>query len=208
MRKLLLACLFGFLFVLFSCGRMDARIAMSAEEPCGYVVNTFGYRVSWKNKVPVSLMISKNWPEKHLNAVHRAVDQWNAATGRDLLKIVREKAGNEPRKDSRNGLHWMHEWSSSRKTEQAQTTMYYEGNRPYEADIKIDAKYFEYYDDDWSDGGQYHLESLLIHELGHLLGLAHAYTPRTVMSPFLYPYDRRVDITPNELEAIKCEYPK
>jgi predicted Zn-dependent protease len=208
MHMLLRVCLFGLLFLLISCGRMEARLAKSSEADCGYVVNAFGYRVSWKSNVPVTLMISKSWPDKHLKAVQRAVAQWNDSTGRELLRIAREKAGDRPARDSRNGLHWMNEWSSARTTEQAQTTMYYTGNRPYEADIKINAKNFEYFDDDWSEGGQYHLESLLIHEIGHLLGLAHASSPRTVMSPFLYAYDRRVDITSNELGAIKCEYRK
>jgi hypothetical protein len=135
------------------------------------------------------------------------VQDWNDATSRELLRVVSSLPSESPSKDHKNGVYWMESWSSSRKTEQAQTTLYYDGGVPVDGDIKVDAYFFSYYTDD-PNRGVYHLESLLIHELGHLLGLAHAYSSGDVMYPYLYPYDERTKITDNDLASISCEYPK
>lgn len=185
------------------------RLAGPVQPACGFVQTASGARVSWKNNLPVKVYISSSWPRDYFSVVERAAASWNESTGRNLLKIVSSgSVSSQPMRDHRNGLYWMNTWPANKSNQQAVTTLYYSGGVPYDADIKVDAHYFTYFDDEWPDKGEYHLTSLLVHELGHLLGLAHAYTPRTVMSPFLYPFDRRVELTPEDFKAIKCEYPK
>jgi hypothetical protein len=209
MSKTLAAILLTSLLALISCGKaMESRLAGPLQPSCGFIQSATGARVSWKNNLPVKIFISNSWPREFIATVERAAAQWNDATSRNLLKIEMGNVNEVPTRDQKNGLYWMTEWSSSRVSEQAQTSLFFNGGAPYDGDIKIDAKYFTFYDEENPFKGIVHLESLLVHELGHLLGLAHAYKLPTVMEPYLSAYDRRVDVTANDLQSIKCEYPK
>jgi hypothetical protein len=207
--RAVLAALVAVIFAALGCGKgFEAeRIAGPLEASCGFVQSSSGARVSWKNKLPVKVYISSSWPKEYVNVVKRAAQDWNEATSRDLIEVASGTPSDSPSKDKKNGIYWLKTWSASRRTEQAQTTLYYNQGVPYDGDIKVDAYFFTYYDND-PDRGEYHLESLLIHEMGHLLGLAHAYSAGTVMYPYLYPYDVRTKITDNDLKSISCEYPK
>ena len=51
-----------------------------------------------------------------------------------------------------------------------------------------------------------HLESLLIHELGHVLGLKHKDSGDSVMATYLSSLTMRNDIPEKDIDDLKCEY--
>jgi predicted Zn-dependent protease len=207
--KTLVGKLLGATLAVMGCGQaMEARLAGPTEPACGFLQSASGQRVSWKDNLPVKIHIANSWPREFIPAVQRAAAQWNNATSRFLLTVEIGGVDDVPARDRKNGLYWLKEWSESRIYEQAQTLLFFSASVPLDGDIKVDAKYFTYYDEANPGLGSYHLESLLVHEMGHLLGLAHAYKPPTVMAPFLSAYELRAEVTANDLQSIKCEYPK
>ncbi|KAM7274915.1 hypothetical protein ACFE04_016781 [Oxalis oulophora] len=50
------------------------------------------------------------------------------------------------------------------------------------------------------------LESVAMHEIGHLLGLAHSYVKGAVMFPSLKPRKRKVDLTVDDIEGVQALY--
>jgi len=68
---------------------------------------------------------------------------------------------------------------------------------PIAGDIHLDD------DEPWSVGGRIDLYSVVLHELGHALGLAHSDDPRDVM----YPYYRQAkELSPGDIRAVRRLY--
>jgi hypothetical protein len=195
-------------FLLSSCGLIpDGKLAVSSEESCGYMQDTYGRRVSWKSMNP-TLYLSNSIPEEYREVVIEAAQKWNLASRRSLLKILPmpEGAASEPAKDGLSGIYWLTDWPEESRYVQGVTRLYYSGNRAYEGDIRVNAKYFQYFKDISESAGQIHLESLLVHELGHYIGLKHYMNVLTVMEPWLSANFKRTELSAVDLESLSCEY--
>jgi predicted Zn-dependent protease len=186
----------------------DTRLASAAESDCGYVQNLYGERVSWKENIPVTLKVSASFPQEYMTVLKDAVQHWNDAAGITLLRTVENPTdiSTTATKNSVNTVHWVTEWSDSQKKIQALTDLYWRGNQLGEADIRIDAKYFKFYIDQATTPYDIHLESLLIHELGHVLGLKHRSTLPSVMWAVLNGASVRQTLSNADKESLKCEY--
>ncbi|MEN0057889.1 MAG: matrixin family metalloprotease [Bdellovibrio sp.] len=204
------------LFLLSSCqkgptlGPADEdHLASAAESDCGFVQNAYGQRVSWKKNIPVVLEIHKNYPTEYESILQSAADHWNEAAGMTLFRFVRSDniLSDKSAKDTLNTIHWIsQDWPESQKNMQALTNLYWSGNQLYESDLAINNKNFNYYTDTPTQPSDVHLESLLIHELGHVLGLKHRSTVPSVMWSVLGAAVKRDTLTVADRETIKCEY--
>lgn len=186
----------------------EDSLASAAQADCGFVQNSYGQRVSWKANIPVVLQLHKSYPEEFVETLKQAAQHWNDAAGMTLFRFERndDLTSDSIQKDKINSLHWMKTWSDSQKNQQAVTTIYWLGNKLYESDIAIDNKHFNFYVEQPAAPSEVHLESLLVHELGHALGLDHRKTVPSVMWPILNGASVRVDLTGADRETIKCEY--
>lgn len=193
----------GVILGLFACAPTP-----KAEEPCNFVQNVYGQRISWKDQVPIPLMVHADFPREHLPALDRALQVWEKAAGHRLFVIISTnfRENDAPAKDNRSVIYWMKTWEANKTSEQARTSIYWVGDQIRETDLKVNAKDFSYYSDAPQSGREVHLESLLIHELGHVLGLRHNDGGDSVMATYLATQTKREELSPSDLEAMACEY--
>lgn len=186
----------------------DEFLATAAESDCGFVQNAYGQRVSWKTNIPVTLQTHNSYPPEYLDALTRAAQHWNDAAGMVLLRITpaSPNIGDKAIKDAANSIHWQKEWPEANKNQQAVTHLHWRLNQLYEADLSINNKSFNFYLTKATSPLDVHLESLLVHELGHVLGLKHRSTVPSVMWAILNGAVERNILSAADRETIKCEY--
>lgn len=193
-----------FLLLLNGCGPAKKQ----PQADCGFVQNIYGERISWKSQAPIPLYVDQSFPDEMLPALEAALDSWAIVFGRPLFEIkgTHFQGGSGAQRDSFNVIYWKMNWDSSRPDEQARTSVVWQGDRIVDADIAINNLNFKYYLGDVGPLGAIHLESLLIHELGHVLGLKHKDNGQSVMATYLKPLTLRDTVSDQDSQNLKCEY--
>jgi hypothetical protein len=227
-----------------------------SQPSCSFVQNVDFQRVSWQHHLPVHLYVHHSVPVQYYAAIERAISVWNSRLGLEALRVDGWGIDqyDTPQHDGMSIIYWLHEWDSDKPSEQARTTIYWTGNQIYEADMRINAKNFQFFPGDeispfYTNNPQVppslqppppsvaktessstlvnnmmppsvrpnassgpvvftgvDFESLVLHELGHVLGLAHTATIGSVMVPSLASgYVRRMPSV-TDIQALKCEY--
>ncbi len=179
-----------------------------AEKDCGFVQNVYGERISWKTGSPVVINIHESVPAQYYPAIEAAIKDWESSSGKVLFKIGAYGVGGpiKPRQDGVNVIYWMDTWEANKTSEQARTSVYWVGSEIKEADIRINHKNFNYYVDEASGSGDVHFSSLLVHELGHVLGLKHKDGQNSVMATYLSSLVKRDVVSTADLSSLSCEY--
>ena len=195
--------------------------APKKSEDCGFVQNVYGQRISWKQNLPIQLVISSTVYADLKPAIYRAAATWERQVGRKVFELIEESSGSvKPSRDKKNAIYFLSEWESDRKSEQGRTSVYWAGDEIQEADIRINVADFTFYDQDpkqlvrvqnnnlnmKSDNMGYNFEALILHELGHFLGLKHREDGGTVMATYLSANTDRVNVAQVDVESVQCEY--
>lgn len=184
-------------------------LASAAENDCGFVQNSYGQRVSWKGNIPVRLKLHKDFPPDYEDALNKAAAHWNEAAGMTLFLFehVSDTLPDAATKDSKNTIHWHLNWPNKNINYQGLTSLYWKTNKLYEADVAINNQHFNYFTGtNYTTIKDIHLESLLVHELGHVLGLKHRSTVPSVMWAVLNGGSIRDTLQKADRDTIKCEY--
>jgi len=178
------------------------------QDPCGFVQNAYGERISWKDHTPVHLSIHQSVPSSYYPAIEAAIKDWETALGRPVFQIDQYSLAGPatPRQDGVNAIYLLNTWEATRSNEQARTSVYWVGNEIQEADVRIDAKNFTFYVTNPASPNDVHLESLILHELGHVLGLKHNDTGGSVMATYLSANTVRNQVGAKDLNSVHCEY--
>ena len=192
------------------------------QKDCGFVQNIYGQRIAWKTKAPVKLYIHESVPAELRPALFRAIATWEHQAGRKLFDVSEDSSqiSSTPSRDQKNAIYFLSDWESDRTSEQGRTSVYWAGDQIQEADIRINGSDFSYYDQDMQvlvgssslqrqgkvvrDG--YSFEALLLHELGHFLGLKHRDGGSTVMAAYLSAYNNRTQLASVDENSLMCEY--
>ena len=206
-------CLITLSFALFSCkkgqtfkfGSQDL-FAFGAQDSCHFNRNNLGIRISWKNATPVQMYIHKSVPEKYDKDIISAAEKWNSVLQKNLLNVRRDNSiENTPGRDGLNLIYWFTAWDGSTK-EQARTSTAVDLSKIIDADIKINAQNFAYSLTSQGEvSGSINLESLLIHEFGHVIGLTH-FEEDGVMLAQLASAKIRIQPSDYEQKEVGCEY--
>lgn len=181
---------------------------LSPQESCNFVQNPELQRVSWDRHVPVKLFLHKSIPTEAYGPIDKAIAEINLKAGKELLRIIARGAdgGLIPQKDGYSMIYWLKTWDNEKRTEQARTTIYWTGAEIFEADLRINAANFSYYLGEDPNFTKVDLQSLVLHELGHVLGLAHNVTTGSVMNFTLNEGQDRRTLSDDDLASLKCEY--
>jgi hypothetical protein len=152
---------------------------------------------------PVNLYYSPSVPEWAKPEIAAAAQVWEQAIGKLVFKLSNLDIS-QPKQDGVSVIYWKSEWPEELSVEQAFTTVYWESNQIFEADIQVNAKDFVFSDS--PDESEIDLESVMIHELGHVLGLEHNTPGMSVMEPVLFSGEIRRQLYSIDYEDIQCEY--
>lgn len=194
--------------------------APKSQQACGFVQNIYGERISWKSDSPVTIQIHTSVPDSMVPAIQAAADTWEKTAGRKLFNVVtspRYKGPVVPHQDGVNVIYFMNTWESNMGSEQARTSVYWIGDLIKEADMRINGADFGYY---WKIGepltkaakserasaAPVNIEALVLHELGHVLGLKHEDSESSVMATYLAGGDDRIHLAEADQKALQCEY--
>jgi predicted Zn-dependent protease len=185
--------------------------APKSQEECGFVQNVYGERISWKGQLPIVMKIHESVPASYYDAVVQAAESWNKTYGKTLITVDKNNIITGPvvsMKDTQNVIYFYPTWEANKTTEQARTSVYWLGDAIKEADIRINAKDFQYYDLALNNKGpsRINLQALVIHEMGHVLGLKHKDTDSSVMATYLASQSDRVQIAQTDKKSLSCEY--
>lgn len=187
----------------------DEVLATSADaDDCGFVVNSHGQRVSWQKNLPVYVHVHPDYPATYIQSLYQAGQVWNQALGTTAFNFIESNSESttKPARDSRNVIYYASTWTQNQQY-QALTTLYWKKNQIFETDMNINASNFTFETEVTSSPAKaIHLESLLVHELGHMLGLKHRSQLPTVMYESLSSGAIRTTLSSSDLNSIKCEY--
>ncbi|OFZ16005.1 MAG: hypothetical protein A2Z20_03340 [Bdellovibrionales bacterium RBG_16_40_8] len=156
--------------------------------------------------------MDSSYPAEYVIALTGAIAQWNnigqQLSKKDFFRLRTGSPGaSSPRQDGYTKIYMLNTWEDDRRIEQARTTVYWSGSQIYESDIRINHKDYDFYlADDRPDYSKVHLESLIVHELGHVLGLAHTHNTESVMQVSLANGKVREEPQSPDIEALQCEY--
>lgn len=182
--------------------------SFGAQESCHFNRNSYGVRISWKDVTPMTMIIHKSVPPEFDAAIIAAAQKWNSGKGKNLITVFRDDTwDSSPTSDKKNGIYWMLDWDEDTAKEQARTSTRYDLSRIIDSDIRINAKNFVYFHDlhTMNSSSEVHLQSLLVHEFGHALGLQH-FIESGVMLPTLKGGVIRDEPSTYELKELGCEY--
>ena len=183
---------------------------LKPQDSCNFVLNGEQQRVSWKGKLPIKLVLNSSVPPEAYAAINRAIAEYKdkLGHGKDIFVITSRNAGDlDPRQDGTSEIYWFKTWDPARPTEQARTTVYWSGNQIFEADMRINGSpTFKFNYDPTTSFSDLDLDSLVLHELGHVLGLAHNPAAGSVMNVTLDDGQDRRDIGPVDEASLRCEY--
>lgn len=181
---------------------------LESEEECNFVQNSLQQRVSWNAQLPVQLYIHSSVPPQYYGAIQSAMNQWDQSFGsRRMFEIAGViSQGTRAVQDGVSVIYWRSQWDGQRSNEQARTTIFWRSDQIQEADIQINDQDFSF---SWSDPpteGTVDIESLFLHELGHVLGLSHNRETGSVMATHLASASLRRKPVKTDIDSLRCEY--
>lgn len=196
-----------FLFILTACsGYKNAGTNEASLPSCnGFALNSFGQQLYWQPKFPIKIAINESVPDSYRGAIDRALKHWNDAANFEIFILESNiNRSTDPKEDGSNVIYWRLNWDKVKSDLQASTNLYWTNQETREADILLNAQNFKITDNPKED--EIDLESLLVHELGHILGLGHVDSKDSVMISKLAFGEKRRQPFESDLKNLSCRY--
>lgn len=146
------------------------------------------------------LLVSGKMPKRFADDLQKAMDIWNNHLHTQAFSMT-YPSDVQRLNDGLDTVTWTESGYNRNPEEEAHTDVLFTNGYATENDIEINAENFTYYSQ-FHNGKQIHFESLMVHELGHILGYDHFDDPTSVMQPVLLFNTVRLGVLP--LGNIKC----
>ena len=186
------------------------------ENRCTFNIEPIsGTRIQWRKDLPVTLRIHEDIPEAAHVALVNAADRWNEAAGRDLLIIHDKLFGSDnmcPSRDFYNVIYFAPSPCRPLDTKTAYARNRIRSNKIVESDVVFNdfggffpgsghEEYFSIPHRFYID-----LESVAVHEFGHVLGLQHSDYPESVMGKSLRNGEEKRELSDTDVHNVRCAY--
>lgn len=190
--------------------KINPIASASENKSCGFVQNVYGQRISWKGNLPIPMYIHESVPKEAYEPIKKAMLSWEKSLGRKLFYIAGTDLNGPkaPRKDGKNVIYWFGkgEWNFASSEEQARTNVFWVGDQIKEADIKINNDSTSFFTNSPKSVDDIDLESVVLHELGHVLGLTHEDNAGSIMASELASRTMRRNLSGQDKRLASCEY--
>ena len=186
-------------------------LAFGSQESCNFITTTVlsnTLRISWKSATPINIIITASVPPEFDTEIVNAAAKWNSSLSKNMFIVRRDNGFSSTSGNDRvNAIYWLTEWQVEQAAQQARTAVRWDVSKLQDTDVRINAKNFVYYKTgDTEINGKIHLESLMIHEFGHVLGLTHIGDLNSVMQTQLKSATTRNQPGAIDLSSVNCEY--
>lgn len=177
-----------------------------SERSCNFNVDNYGERLSW-HKLPIQIQIHESFPTELLPALKNAMESWEEALGRPLFQVTKTNVPGPlaPRKDGVNMIYVLPTWGTRPENTAGITQNFNTGLEIVETDLLLNGQQYAFYSKNVTNAA-IHMESLLAHELGHVLGLAHNEAKDSIMYYMLTPGQIKTKPYELDIQNAKCEY--
>lgn len=170
-----------------------------------------GTKYPWSRPYPIPLYLHESFPKEFVPILKNAINQWESTIQKALFtlqeEIIESSKIPEPN-DDKNVIYWV-TTTDSHLAYSEQGRVEYTLNshdQVLEADMLINASFknFQFFINNPNSTNDVHLESLFIHELGHMLGLKHSSSESSVMKSHLKANEKRTKISSEDIEQFNC----
>ena len=199
-------------YILMSCFTVSCSVLTpEPENSCNFVQNSDKQRVSWKSNLPIKFKVHKDVPRAAIPSILEAAKSWNSVSATNVIEFEDLEAEGNPSSSYADGkpmIFWKSTWEDDKSSEQARSIIVWSGATLKDSDIWLNAKNFTFtYLDEPFHPFKVDLVSLVVHEMGHTLGLEHNSDAESVMYARLRRgYDRREIDHLEDIESFGCEY--
>ncbi len=194
----------------FGCGT-DSK----SEGGCDAAVSTTGYLaskdcrlLSWGNQLPITIVTENTVPKELVTTLNESANVWENATQIDLFKIETQSVQPQNLSDLRfnlfgirGGQSWLTAPIEGKVTEPAKTVYFYR-EFLYNTNIFLNEDFVM----DTKD--HYDFQTIITHELGHVLGLDHdnSESPQiSIMNSKIKPREKR-SLTERDIFRVRFLY--
>lgn len=193
--------------LLSACGKpRNAESPSISSKPCtGFAKTPKGQDLTWGAQFPVVMKAHQSVPKKFLPAIEGAMKTWNQALGFQAFALSKSLSVEKQNlKNTESEIIWHTNWSNKSPNLQGQTSLNWLKASIVEADIHINAVHFLLSLNPSPD--EVDAESLILHELGHVLGLNHHSEPQSVMLEGLKLGETRRTLSEDDKTTVQCHY--
>lgn len=171
---------------------------LKPDEKCGFLLNN-GQRISWGER-KIYIYITKSVPANFHDAIRSAVRTMNSAI--DGAIILQESTMQENAYgDVVNSI--CYGCKELGPLEQAQALLRWTGAYMLEADVVLGTRFKL---SATPSLNEIDAESLVLHELGHAVGLDHSDERNSIMYPTLFYGEIRRGLSEKDLKNLRCGY--
>jgi predicted Zn-dependent protease len=159
----------------------------------------------WSKRLPVVFAVNADLPSEYIPKINEAMAIWNNEFLTEVFKLNLEttKSNLDIRRNNTNTINWITDWTYD-SVRQGSTFLHNVENNIVEADIIINAEYK--FAAGLLKSNEVDLVSLMVHELGHVLGLDHTDDEPSIMKEGLSFGQIHRILSDGDVDNVLCMY--